>query len=186
MNKQTTKLKIYLETERLIHREFVPEDLDNMFELDSDPLVHKYLGNNPVFVKEHLVQVIDSIRKQYIDNGIGRWAVIEKGSNKFIGWSGLKFVREETNNHIDYYDIGYRLIPKYWGKGYATESATACLQYGFEQLNAEIIYAAAQVENAASNKILQKIGLIFQETFKYHELTCNWYKLERGEYIKNE
>lgn len=56
-------------------------------------------------MKEYLVGVIESIRKQYFDNGIGRWAVIEKESNNFIGWSGLKFVREETNNHIEYLDV---------------------------------------------------------------------------------
>lgn len=71
------------------------------------------------------------------------------------------------------------------GKGYATESAAANLRYGFEQLKAEKIYAAAQVENLTSNKILTKIGLKFQETFKYYDLTCNWYKLEKWEWEGN-
>ena len=56
------------------------------------------------------------IRQQYIDNGIDRWAIINKETNDFIGWTGLKFVTETTNNHINFYDLGYRLIEKYWAK----------------------------------------------------------------------
>lgn len=76
------------------------------------------------------------IRQQYIDNGIGRWAIIEKKTNDFIGWTGLKFVTDLTNNHKHYNDLGYRLRKKYWGKGIATETAFASLSYAFDKLNA--------------------------------------------------
>ena len=88
----------YLETERLILRELLPTDVVGMFELDSDPEVHKYLGNNPVRTIEETREIIKIICQQYLDNGIGRWAAIEKTSGEFIGWSGLKFIREYENN----------------------------------------------------------------------------------------
>lgn len=60
--------------------------------------------------------MIDSIRRQYIENGIGRWAVIDKESNNFVGWSGLKLITAKINNHQNFYDLGYRLIKRYWGR----------------------------------------------------------------------
>jgi RimJ/RimL family protein N-acetyltransferase len=78
-------MKVFVETERLILREMLPEDEKGMFELDSDPEVHRYLGNNPVKSIDQVRNIINSVRLQYKENGIGRWAVIEKASNEFIG-----------------------------------------------------------------------------------------------------
>lgn len=92
-------MKIFAETERLILREILPTDIEGLFELDSDPEVHKYLGNKPVKDKKQIAEIINFIRQQYIDNGIGRWAIIDKETNHFMGWTGLKFVTEEINKH---------------------------------------------------------------------------------------
>ncbi|QNL47872.1 GNAT family N-acetyltransferase [Olivibacter sp. SDN3] len=175
-------MKIFLETNRLILREIVLQDIDGMFELDADPDVHKYLGNNPVKNKGEAEKNIDFIRQQYIENNIGRWAVIEKDSNNFIGWAGLKFVKEEINRHINYYDLGYRLIKKYWGKGYATEAAKASLAYGFDQLNLPEIIAIADCDNIGSNKILTKIGLKRIEEFSLKGVKHNWYRLSQKDW----
>ena len=128
----------------------MPDDENALFEVDSNPAVNTYLGNNPVKDIDQIRGVIQFIRQQYSDNGIGRWAMIEKKTNTFIGWTGLKYVKELTNKHINYYDLGYRLNQKYWGKGYATESAIACVDYGFNQLKLQEIYAMAHFENKAS------------------------------------
>jgi [ribosomal protein S5]-alanine N-acetyltransferase len=172
-------MKIFAETERLLLREMLPDDINGMFELDSDPEVHRYLGNQPVADLAQLKAVIEFVRKQYLDNGIGRWAVVEKASGNFIGWSGLKLVRELNNNHIDYHDLGYRLIRKYWGQGYATEAAIAALAYGFGTMNLKEIFAAADVNNAASNRVLQKVGFRLVETFDWDDARHNWYKIDR-------
>jgi RimJ/RimL family protein N-acetyltransferase len=120
------------------------------------------------------------VRNQYQTNGIGRWATIEKETGLFIGWSGLKFITEPENNKVNYHDIGYRFMPQFWGKGYATEATKAWLKYGFEQLNLEVLNAAAHVDNAASNRVLQKVGFQFVETFYYDTELCNWYQLEKS------
>ncbi|OYU56823.1 MAG: GNAT family N-acetyltransferase [Chitinophagaceae bacterium BSSC1] len=174
--------KTFIETERFILREILLTDIDGMFELDSDPDVHKYLGNQPVTEKEQLVNVINFIRQQYLDNGIGRWAIIDKKTKDFIGWTGLKFVSDLTNNHKNYYDLGYRLIKKYWGKGIASETAIAMLKYAFEHLQAEEVYAMADCNNDGSNKVLKKVGLNCIEKFYLEGIEHNWYKIERKEY----
>lgn len=181
-------MKIFVETQRLILREIMPSDLDGMFVLDSNAEVHKYLGENPIKTKDKAAEAIRFIRQQYKDRGIGRWAVIEKSSGDFIGWSGLKLnvENEALNNQVNFYDIGYRFIPKYWGKGYATESALAALKYGFEVMNLETIVGAAEIGNIGSNKVLQKIGLQFINTFEDdHFDACNWYELNKTDYAKN-
>lgn len=175
-------MKIFVETDRFILREILPTDVDGFFELDADPEVHRYLGNEPVTHKSQIVEVIDFIRQQYIDNGIGRWAIIDKNTNDFIGWTGLKWVTAPTNNRKDYYDLGYRLRKKYWGQGIATETAIASLAYAFEELNANEVYAMADCENNGSNKILKKIGLNCVEMFDLDGVKHNWYKIERLEY----
>lgn len=171
-------MKFHIETERLILRELQKGDLQAWFEMDSDPTVHKYLGNQPVNKMEQIENAFQSIQQQYAENGIGRWATIEKSSGNFIGWSGLKFIREEENNHINFYDVGYRLHPKYWGKGYATESGKAALQYGFGTMNLNEIIGIANEENKASRRALEKCGLKFVEQFIWEDsILCDWLKI---------
>jgi RimJ/RimL family protein N-acetyltransferase len=179
-------MKFYIETERLILRDILPTDDVSFFEMDSNPEVHMYLGNKPSTNIEQTREMIANIRQQYIDNGIGRWTVIEKESGNFIGWSGLKFIKEYENNHINFYDVGYRLMPKYWGKGYATESAKAAITYGFSELNLYIIYGMAHEDNKASRGALEKCGLKFIEKFDFPlwNVRCDWLAITKDEWKK--
>jgi ribosomal-protein-alanine N-acetyltransferase len=172
-------MEIFIETERLIIREIIPEDIDGMFELESDPQVHQYLGNQPIKTREESPGRIDFIRQQYIDHGIGRWAMIEKETNSFIGWTGFKFINETVNGHINYYDLGYRMIPKYWGKGYATEAAIACLDYGTNQLKLNPIYGIADDGNSGSKNVLVKAGFTPAETFMHHGILHRWFNFQQ-------
>ena len=92
--------------------------------------------------------------------------------------------KEALNGHQNFIDIGYRLIPKYWKKGYGLESSVACLAYGFNTMNYNVIYAAADVENIGSNKILEKIGLQFVNDFEYNKIKVNWYELKKENFGK--
>lgn len=172
-------MQIFVETNRLILRELMPSDATGMFDLDTDADVHRYLGNKPIETMDEAWQVIAFIRNQYVQNGIGRWAVVEKATGDFVGWSGLKLVKELTNGHINYYDLGYRLLKKHWQKGYATESARASLDYGFTTLNLPVIYAMADVRNIASRNVLLKTGLQYIETFDLNGVPHDWFKKEQ-------
>lgn len=171
-------MKIFAETQRFLLREIVESDLQDMYELDSDPEVHKYLGGKPVAKMEESEKIISYIRQQYKEYGIGRWAVINKGTGEFAGWSGLKYETELREN-FNYYDLGYRLKPEFWGKGIATETSLKALEYAWDTLNLKEIYAAADVENIGSNKVLKKVGMQFVDTFTYKEILLNWYRIDR-------
>ena len=172
-------MTIFADTGRTILREITLDDVDPFFEMDSDPEVHRYLGTQPIKNKDQVVDMIKYIRQQYVDNGIGRWAIVDKSTNQFIGWTGLKLVKDLINNQTNYYDLGYRLNRKYWGQGYATETARASLSYGFDNLNLNEMIATVNCENAASNKVVEKLGFTLYETFYLHELKHNWYKINR-------
>lgn len=158
------------------------EDVDPFFEMDSNPEVHRYLGTQPVSTRDQIGETIHYVRQQYIENGIGRWAIIDKSTDKFIGWTGLKLVKDVMNNQTNYYDLGYRLIRRYWGRGYASETAKASLSYGFDKLNLNEIIATVNCENTASNMVVEKLGFTRCETFYLHELKHNWYKINKKDW----
>ncbi|MBV8328757.1 GNAT family N-acetyltransferase [Chryseobacterium sp.] len=171
-----------IETERLILRKFEDPDYERMFLMDSDPEVMKYLGI-PVTSADESKKMIQMIQKQYEENGVGRLAVIEKESGLMIGWSGLKLLTQPVNGYIHTLDLGYRFIPAFWGKGYAMEAAKASLDYGFKEMNAEMIYAYADSGNAGSNYILKKLGFEKTGAFEDSGADCFWYELKREKYL---
>ncbi|MEG1590214.1 GNAT family N-acetyltransferase [Chryseobacterium sp.] len=170
---------MYLETKRLVLRKFEEADYERLFLLDSNSEVMKYIGMPTLSKVEESKEVVKMIMQQYEDNGVGRLAVIEKESELLIGWSGLKLNTSEVNGYQNFYELGYRFLPETWGKGYATESGKASLEYGFNDLKAEVIYAYAHCENLASNHILTKLG--FEKTGEFTEPDgiCFWYELKK-------
>ena len=170
-----------IETERLLLRELRNSDLDDMFELDSNPNVHKYLGNKPIKTKTEAQKILDSVLQQYKERGIGRFAVIEKASGTFIGWSGIRLNTEyNMNGYTKYYDVGYRLIERFWGKGYATESGVASINYAFNTMKLPELYATTEISNHASHNALLKIGLQYKNDFFFEEeqLNLRWYNIK--------
>lgn len=173
-------MNIQFESERLLYRPIEISDTEALFELDNNPNVHLYLGNHPVTSIDEVLGYIKSIQQQYINNGIGRFAAVLKETNEVIGWAGIKFITEPENNHVNFYDLGYRLQEKHWRKGYALEAAKAWLGYGFNEMNIQKMYASAHVDNLGSNTILQRIGMQQNGQFYWEDLLCNWYELENN------
>lgn len=144
-------------TKNLYLRRFVPADADSVLELNSDPLVTRFT-HDTIFTRRQAESVLNqSIIPHYEKYGYGRWAVVRKSDEQFIGWCGLKF-RPSTG----LIDLGYRFIRLYWGQGYATEAAKGTISYAFKELEINIITAAAEPANTASIHILKHCG--FKET----------------------
>jgi len=157
-----------LETERLILRPIQIEDTGDLYRLDSNPEVHRFLGNKPISCLGKARSYIDYIIMQYEKYSIGRWAAVEKSSGDFIGWTGLKMNFEnEMNGHRNFYDIGYRFMPEYWGKGYATESSIAARDYFFRNYKNVKLCGMAEPDNGASCRVLEKIGLEPKNNFVF-------------------
>ena len=169
-------MNIILETDRLYLREILPSDDEKMFEMDSDPEVYKFLGRKPIRDIDQSRKMIKNIIHQYEENGIGRWAIIEKGSNDFMGWTGFKLEKEELNGNSNYYDLRFRLLRKYWGKGYITEATKAAIEYAFEKLDINELCSMTLVSNEKSQRVLDKLGFNLIEKFMYQGEEITWYK----------
>ena len=169
-------MKTSFESERLLFRELISSDDIAMFEMDADPAVCKYLGISPFKTLSETQSSIQNIHQQYLDHGIGRWAVILKETNEFIGWAGIKYIKK-LNGFERNYDLGYRFLKRFWGKGYGYESAQAFVDFGFDEMKLERISAYVDVNNIASLKILQKCGFQFVNNFMDEGDLCAWYEL---------
>ncbi|MEL6972223.1 MAG: GNAT family N-acetyltransferase [Bacteroidota bacterium] len=174
-------MKVFVETDRFLMREFLESDVDELFLLESDPEVYRYLGMPAVASKDQMPEMIAYVRQQYVDNGIGRWVVIEKDTGVLVGWSGLKY-ETVVQPGQPYFDLGYRFRREYWGKGIASETARASLDYGFKVMQLEQICAAAHIENIGSNRVLQKMGMRQGELFHFEGMPHNWYLLDRQDW----
>lgn len=170
---------ILLETERLLLREVTEADAADLFEMDSDPDVHRYIYNQPLKQIEEQYKMIGMLQQQYRDYGIARWAVVDKQSGECLGWAGLKYFPEPYNGHQDFYELGYRFKQKHWGKGYATEAGKAIVDYGFTHLDTDCLYAMTDVDNTASQHVLGKLGFRFVEVFDEDGRPINWYALDK-------
>ncbi|SMC97143.1 GNAT family N-acetyltransferase [Pedobacter nyackensis] len=146
-------MEIALSSERLYLKQMNVADAQNMFILNSDPEVIQYTGDVMFTSVEDALNLINNY-DQYEKYKMGRLSLFDKVSGEYIGWCGLKYL--EDRNQVD---IGYRLLKKHWGKGYATEAARVCLDYGFNTLNLKEIIATAMLENPASINIFRKLGM---------------------------
>lgn len=143
-----------IETKRLILREFSSEDAQFMYDLNLDSEVMKYTGDLPFSSIKESQDFLENY-SDYKKNGFGRWVVCLKETDEPIGWCGLKL------NEENIVDLGFRFFKKHWGKGYATESAQACLDFGFQTLDISEIIGRAATENGASVRVLEKLGMEF-------------------------
>ena len=173
-------MNLILETDRLLLRPLELTDADDMFAMDSNPEVHKYLWQTPAQHIDEVIKVIDYVRSQYEKNNIGRFATIVKETNEFIGWTGIKFVDDHVENgNTNFYDYGYRLNENFWNKGYATEASKAWLDYGFNQMKIDKMNAYTHSENGASNHILEKVGMKLMENYPDKDgVIWKWWQME--------
>lgn len=163
-------MNVILETDRLLLREFVEEDAPAFFNLNSNPEVIRFVPDKPLLNVEQARQLlVDHPIADYRKYGFGRGACILKSTGEQIGFAGLKYLEE-----LGEIDVAYRLLPAYWGQGFATEAALASVRFGFDSLRLKsaagrirrvrTIIGLVMPENIASARVLEKTGLRYVET----------------------
>ena len=158
-------MQVYLETERVLLRRFTAADADHLVDLDSDPVVMRFLtGGTPTprDVIEH-----DTLPGflGYYERGdeYGCWAASEKASGDFLG---RFFFRPPRDGSPDDIELGYRLRQAAWGQGYGTEVSRALIRKGFTELGVQRVVARALTANHASRRVMEKAGLTPVRTFR--------------------
>ena len=143
-------------TERLILRPWHIEDLEPFAKLNADPRVMQYFPSTKT--SSESAEMVKLFSSSIAENGWGLWAAALKETNTFIGFIGLQNV-PFTAPFTPAVEIGWRLAYEFWGKGYATEGAMACLQFGFEILHLNEIVAFTAVQNERSRAVMERIGM---------------------------
>ncbi len=159
-------------TSRINFRRFSSDDLELVFRLNSNPEVMRYVGSvkNRKEAHQDLERYLHYYHKY---PGLGYWAAFTRPGDKFIGWFVVKIL-EETGEH----ELGYRLLPEFWGRGLATEGSLACLEYGVKHLGASCMVAVASPQNIASCRVLEKLGLQNTGTGRFYGVQCRYFKLD--------
>jgi RimJ/RimL family protein N-acetyltransferase len=153
----------FIETDRLVLRQFVLDDAAAVFRIQSDPEVMRYTGEPPAANIDEIRQMLaERPIADYARFGFGRWACILKSNGELIGGVGLKYLPE-----LGEVDLGYRLRRDYWGQGFATEAARACVEYGFSKLTLPKIVGLVEPENIASARVLEKAGFTLNGDVEY-------------------
>jgi [ribosomal protein S5]-alanine N-acetyltransferase len=143
-----------LQTQRLTLREFVPEDIDALATILSDPYTMRYYPMS--FDRAAVIDWIRRNRARYANDGHGLWAMILKTTGELIGDCGL--VRQSVDG-VDEIEIGYHVRRDLWGHGHATEAACACRDYGFANLQVDRLISLIRPENLASCRVAEKNGM---------------------------
>ncbi len=167
-------MQIIAESERLYLRLFLLSDAIHFYNMNLDKDVIKFTGDIPFKSETEAAQFLSKY-DQYKRYKMGRWAVCLKKNNEFIGWCGLKYHPKES-----FVEIGYRFYKKYWNNGYATESSKAAINYGFNTLKLNTIYAHAHVNNMASHNVLDKCNFKFIGEKNYGGMPIKRYKIENS------
>jgi len=162
------KLSVPVRTPRLHLREFVESDFDAVLAYSSDPRVTRYLFFGPRdadSTAEYLQELLESQREQpRVRFELG---VEESASGRLIGACDLSLIERNVA------DLGYMLEMNAWGKGYATEIATSLLEAAFLQLRADRVISTVDVNNGASIRVLEKIGMRWEAVYRKHRRAKN-------------
>ena len=156
-------MKVILETERLLLREYVEDDAQAFFKLNSDPEVLRFVPDKQLLTVEQARQILlDHPIADYRKYGFGRGACILKSTGEQIGFAGLKYLEE-----LGEVDVAFRLTPAHWGQGLATEAALASVRFGFADLGLKRIIGLVMPENIASVRVLEKTGLRYADSVSF-------------------
>lgn len=170
-----------IQTPKLRLREILPSDADFAYNLNLDPDVIKYTGDEPFKSVDEAREFL-SAYQDYQKFGYGRWLVESLADGRPLGWCGLKNQMEEHG----IIDLGYRFFKDQWGKGYAFEAAAACLKWGFEERGMEEITARIAIGNERSERLAAKLGMRFTKEEECHALPARWYSLTADQWIVHQ
>jgi len=150
-----------IETERLIIRPYVKEDLEDCFKLMQNKELFKYLDMDVMSYEEYVGLfnwLIDSYEVGFDENFKYSFNITLKDSGTHIGWCGIG----ASNCGLKEKEIYYLIGREYWGKGYAKEATVALLHYGFNVIELNEIVAIHKPDNIASKKVIENMGLKFK------------------------
>ncbi len=175
VNLVTKPRRIFLETKRLTLRRYEVDDLDRLDQLNSDAEVMRYIGDGSLRTREQTKAGIVRAQRIYeMFPGLGFWIAEGKPKRNFIGVFALIYIPKTVE-----VEVGYRLDKSAWGHGFATEGASALVQYGFNTVGLNRIVGLTHAENDPSKRVLMKAGLQQRGMGHYYDKELCYFVAER-------
>jgi RimJ/RimL family protein N-acetyltransferase len=160
------EVRIILQTQRLTLRQLTEDDTDNLFVLNSDPEVMRYLtGGRPTpreVIRDEVIPFHCAVYERL--DRLGTWAAESRTSGEFLGWFHF---RPGADADVTNIDLGYRLRRSAWSRGYATEGSLALINMGFTDLGVVRVFGHTMAVNTRSRRVLEKCGLTLVRTTLY-------------------
>ncbi len=168
-------IEIIAETPRLRLRKFLEADFEDLYLVLSHPEVMRFSVRGP-YDRDGIARFLDVTQKRYEKGGVAQWAVVLKETGKCIGECGISVQDIDGKKQ---HEIGYRLARPLWGKGYATEAAMACREYGFNVKGLTRMISIIETENHASIRVAEKVGMKLEKESVFHEIPVRIYSLSK-------
>lgn len=150
-------------TQDLDHRAMALQDAEAFFALNSNAEVMRHTGEPPLVSLDDAREAISGY-PDFDRYGYGRWGCFLKDTETMIGFCGLKYLTD-----LECVDVGFRFLPEYWGRGFATQACKASIEFGFEKLGLQRIVGLVLPENPASSRVLEKCGMRNMGAFEYED-----------------
>lgn len=153
----------FLETERLVLRQFTDDDVDELLALDLDPLVRRFVEDGEPVNREEAADTVRHFRAYYERGDVyGFWVAEEKATGKFLGWFHFRPLPDAPTDEPE---LGYRLVADAWNKGYGTEGSRALIDMGFRTPHVQRVVAQTMAVHLASRRVMEKAGMRLVRSF---------------------
>lgn len=170
-----------LETARLYLRPFAPDDFDGFAAMNADAEVMRFIGDGKPQSRAQTQARLNAILDHWDQHGFGLFAVVDIMTRTLVGFCGLQYLDNTAE-----IEVGYRLARRFWGTGLATEAASASLNYGFDELGLDRIVAVVHPDNVASQRVVEKIGLLYVKDSRFYNADLRYYAITREQYMGDD
>lgn len=159
-----------MKSPRLVYRKFNASDWEDYFTHISNPDVMKYIGDGALeeeAAKKKFQKVLETNAKRYAYGFFGVWTP----EGKFVGLAKFDFIDKRK------VEVGYALLPQYWGQGYASEMLEGMVHYGKQLHGIKELYGLIDPDNPGSRKVLERLGFALYERGYFDEKRTDYYRL---------
>ncbi len=167
-----------LTTPRLRLEPLNESHLEELFVLNSDPEVMRYITGKPQ-TRDEALEMIELVKARWEKFGFSWWGFIELASGELIGAGCIQYLGRDPANPLE---IGWRLRQDKWGQGFASEAAQRMAAFAFETQGADLLCAVCHQENSASAKVMQRLGMHYRGVEKWYDMDTAVYEMTRGEW----
>jgi RimJ/RimL family protein N-acetyltransferase len=155
-----------LTTARLRLEPFSETHLDGLHRMNTDPEVMRYLGGRPE-TRDETQAAIERVKARWAEWGYSWWSFLELDSGELVGAGCIQHLGRDKANPLE---IGWRLRRDRWGQGFASEAAQRMAAFAFDDLKAPLLCAVCHPDNAASARVMQRMGMRYRGLERWYDL----------------